>query len=209
MAYSLFLFIRDLCGGDLVGWIDQRLADADTGVGSPNRAVTMGNALVGPLREIAGISDKVVSMALADILLTSDPQRERWVTTGAGMIVVDTLLHNFLHRTGVLRRFDAAHTYGPRCYATGGCADLMRGLADSIDARRFNATFPKSFARFIQFSVWRFCSTSELNQCNGLRVNDRHRCRNVSCPAFTACDRIALSAVEKAASRRRGMVVGA
>src|SRR5205085_2789288 len=28
-AYSLLLFIRDLCDGDLVGWIDQRLATAD------------------------------------------------------------------------------------------------------------------------------------------------------------------------------------
>src|SRR3954447_4787599 len=25
MAYGLFLFIRDICGGDLVGWIDQQL----------------------------------------------------------------------------------------------------------------------------------------------------------------------------------------
>ena len=26
-AYSLFLFIRDIAGGDIVGWIDQQLAD--------------------------------------------------------------------------------------------------------------------------------------------------------------------------------------
>ena len=25
MAYGLYLFIRDVCDGDLVGWIDQRL----------------------------------------------------------------------------------------------------------------------------------------------------------------------------------------
>ena len=29
MAYALFLFIRDVCDGDLVGWIDDRLSEAD------------------------------------------------------------------------------------------------------------------------------------------------------------------------------------
>src|SRR5215216_4756838 len=28
MAYSLFLFIRDVCAGDLVGWLDERLTAA-------------------------------------------------------------------------------------------------------------------------------------------------------------------------------------
>jgi hypothetical protein len=38
-AFSLFLFIRDLAAGDLVGWIDGRLAEADSeaapDIGSP------------------------------------------------------------------------------------------------------------------------------------------------------------------------------
>ena len=29
MAYSLYLFIRDVADGDLVGWIDDRVADRD------------------------------------------------------------------------------------------------------------------------------------------------------------------------------------
>ncbi len=32
-AYSLFLFIRDVCDGDFVGWIDARLEGADPGLG--------------------------------------------------------------------------------------------------------------------------------------------------------------------------------
>ena len=28
-AYSLFLFMRDLTGGDIVGWIDERLKAVD------------------------------------------------------------------------------------------------------------------------------------------------------------------------------------
>jgi hypothetical protein len=30
-AYSLFLFIHDICDDDLVGWLDRRLAAADPG----------------------------------------------------------------------------------------------------------------------------------------------------------------------------------
>lgn len=191
-AYSLFFFVRDVCNGDLIGWIDRRLSENDPGGDAPYRAVRMGQAVLEPLRNIYGIGEKVWSMALADLLLVADPHRERWVATGAGMTVIDSLLHNHLHRTGVLRRFDAEHLYGPRCYAKGGCADLIRGLAARIDARQFNATFPADFPRFIQFAIWRLCSTSETNVCNGNQIDDRYRCENGDCPAFAACDRLVL-----------------
>ena len=38
-------------------------------------------------------------MAFANLLLGADPSRERWVTTGASMVAIDTLVHNWLHRT--------------------------------------------------------------------------------------------------------------
>jgi len=191
-AYSLFFFVRDVCDGDLIGWIDGRLAEGDPGAAAPDRAVRMGQALLAPLRLIYGLGEKVWSMALADLLLAADPNRERWVTTGAGMVVIDSLLHNHLHRTGVLRRFGAEHAYGPRCYASGGCADVIRGLAARIDARQFNPSFPQNFPRFIQFAIWRLCSTSESDVCNGNQIDDRYRCENMDCPAFADCDRIAL-----------------
>ena len=49
-AYSLFLFIRDVCDGDFVGWIDSRLEAADMGVGVPGREQRMQAALIEPLR---------------------------------------------------------------------------------------------------------------------------------------------------------------
>src|SRR5450830_945135 len=52
-AYSLFLFIRDIAGGDIVGWIDQQLADH---AGSANLPAARA-ALVDPLRDVYGISD--------------------------------------------------------------------------------------------------------------------------------------------------------
>src|SRR5215831_1178802 len=44
-AYGLFLFIRDLAKGDLVAWIDHRLAEADDPA-DLDRAVSMGQAIV-------------------------------------------------------------------------------------------------------------------------------------------------------------------
>jgi len=195
-AYALHLFVRDICQDDPIGWIDQRLAAADSGPEAPGRGERMGVALLEPLGHIYGIGSKVWSMALADLLLGADPGRERWVATGASMVVIDTLLHNHLHRTGILRRFGAEHPYGARCYAPDGCADVIRGLARWIDAREFNPDFPACFLRFVQFAIWRLCSTSELNVCNGNRIDDRDHCRNACCPVFPDCDRAPLSGKE-------------
>jgi hypothetical protein len=50
---------------------------------------------------------------------------------GASMITIDTLVHNFLHRTGILHRLDAEHTYGMACYRPGGCASVIEALPGS------------------------------------------------------------------------------
>jgi hypothetical protein len=44
-AYSLYLFVRDVAGGDLVGWIDRRLRGASESPG-PNRLARMRGALI-------------------------------------------------------------------------------------------------------------------------------------------------------------------
>src|SRR3954467_6986908 len=92
-----------------------------------------GSWLLQPLAEIHGVSNKILSMALADLLLGGDPDRERWVVTGASMIAVDTLVHNFLHRTGILDRCEARHAYGIHCYAKRGCADILEAFAKAVD----------------------------------------------------------------------------
>ncbi len=69
------------------------------------------------------------------------------------LIAVDTLVHNFLHRTGILARFKAGHPYGPGCYRPGGCAEIVRLVASQIDARQFNRDFPQIFPRFVQIAA--------------------------------------------------------
>jgi len=190
-AYSLFLFIRDVADGDLIGWIDRRLAAADLG-SMPDRATRLRQAVVEPLAHVHGVSDKVLSMALANLLLGADRRRALWTEAGAVMIAVDTLVHNFLHRTGILARLDAAHPYGPACYAPGGCAEIVERIAANIDARRFNPAFPASFPRFVQHAIWRFCAEYGLDECNGRQIDDRTRCVRRDCPAFRLCDRVTL-----------------
>jgi hypothetical protein len=193
-TYSLFLFIRDVCGGDLVNWIDGRLRVADPGLWAADRRPVIRAALLGPLGHIHGTGPKLWSMILAELLMAGDPSRERWVTAGAAMIAIDTLVHNFLHRTGTLDRLGAEHPYGAGSYAPKGCAEIIETLAERIDARAFNPAFPACFPRFVQHAIWRFCSVGVLNVCNGNRIDDRGRCKNGYCPAFDECDRQPLRA---------------
>lgn len=190
-AYSLFLFLRDLAGGDIVGWIDDRLASIESGPAS-DRPARLREALLEPLGHIYGVSNKVLAMALSELLLAGDAKRPLWIEAGTVMIAVDTLVHNFLHRTGILRDFGADHPYGPRCYAAGGCAEIIERIAGTIDVRRFNPAFPVNFPRFVQHAIWRFCAEGGLNRCNGHRIDDRGQCRQTDCPVFDGCARVPL-----------------
>lgn len=89
-AYSLFLFIRDVAEGDLIDWIDVRLAEVDE-PNTPDRLIRLRRALLSPLGEVYGVSDKVLSMTLSSLLLGTGRGRERWAEVGGSMIVVDTL----------------------------------------------------------------------------------------------------------------------
>jgi hypothetical protein len=67
MAYSLALFIRDIAGGDLVHWIDQQLAAVDAK--SAMNVAAARDALIGPLRNVYGVSDKVLALAFSVLLM--------------------------------------------------------------------------------------------------------------------------------------------
>ncbi|HEV7454044.1 MAG TPA: hypothetical protein VGO07_02180, partial [Candidatus Saccharimonadales bacterium] len=184
-AYSLFLFIRDLAGGDLVAWIDQQFAAADDPA-DPNRMIAMGEAVVGPLRHVYGVSDKLLTMSLSGLLLAS--AKPTWIAVGGHMIAIDTLVHNFLHRTGILQRLGAGHPYGAGCYRPNGCADIIRSISADIDARQFNPDFPAVFPRFVQHAVWRYCAKNGFDVCNGNRIDDRQPCQNYNCNMYWQCD---------------------
>ena len=168
LAYSLYLFIRDIADNDLVTWIDNQLASAATPSDADNLGA-MREALLDPLRHVYGVSDKVLSMALSELLMAAPRSKHHWAQVGTTMIAIDTLVHNFLHRTGILKRFGAAHPYGPACYGAHGCVGVIQAVANQIDAREFNPRFPKTFPRFVQNAIWRYCSENGIDVCNGNR----------------------------------------
>jgi hypothetical protein len=194
-AYAVHLFIRDVAGGDLVGWIDRRLNMAAKPAG-PDRLARMRMALLDPLKEVHGVSDKILMMALSALFLGAPGRRRRWREVGGSMIAVDTLVHNFLHRTGILAGFRADHAYGVACYRPGGCADIIETVAQQIDARQFNRRFPATFPRFVQHAIWRYCSQQGLGICNGNQIDDRKRCDNKQCELYSICDRRRLHNLE-------------
>ena len=111
IAYSLYLFIRDVGEGDLVGWIDDRLDQ--TNESGPDALAQACNGLIEPLRNVYGVADKVLAMALSGILIGAADVRPRWLEVGVHLIAVDTLVHNFLHRTGILAGSRLAIHTGP------------------------------------------------------------------------------------------------
>jgi len=58
-AYSLFLFVRDVADGDLVGWLDHRLAKADDPT-APDRLARLRRAVLEPLRNCSWAPDGVL-----------------------------------------------------------------------------------------------------------------------------------------------------
>jgi hypothetical protein len=189
-AYSLFLFVRDVAGGDLVGWLDSQLTSAASL--DRNLWAARQEALIGPLRNVYGVSDKVLTMALSSLLIGARNERPHWFEIGKAMIAVDTLVHNFLHRTGILGGCGTPHQFGAACYRPGGCTEVIRAISRQIDARAFNPKFPQNFPRFVQHAIWRFCAADGLNLCNGNRINDEKSCGVTYCYLYRQCEKLPL-----------------
>jgi hypothetical protein len=185
-AYSPLLFMRDVCDGDFVGWIDDRLEWADHESSGDARA--MADAVMMPMTNIFGIARKVVTRTLAELLLGADPGRERWVRAGAAMIAVDALVHDFLHRTGVLYRHGAEHPHGDRCYRPGACADIIHGVSVRLALHPVLPELPHAFPRLVQYAIWLFCAQTRFDVCNGHRIDDRESCTNSRCIIWPECD---------------------
>lgn len=183
--------MRDVAGGDFVKWLDTTIVTVQAATG--NVDVTR-SALIDRLQHLFGLSNKMLTMIFSDLLIGAASGRRHWLEIGASMIVVDTLVHNFLHRTGILRHHGASHLYGPLCYGANGCANIVRSIAREIDARAFNPAFPAHFPRFVQHAIWRFCAQQSLDICNGNRIRDSARCGNSWCPVSGDCGRVALRA---------------
>jgi len=124
--------------------------------------------------------------------MAGGPDRQDWVRVGQSMVAIDSLVHNFFHRTGILAAYKAQHPYGQRCFGQSGCSVILYDLADRINAKEFNRTFPRTFPRFIQHAVWSFCAEQRLNICNGRQIDDGRPCTKSDCPVGDRCGRVQL-----------------
>ena len=193
-AYSFFFYLRDICNGDFVGHIDRIISRHQEDL-NQQKVISIKNDLIADFTRVFGVGDKLANMTLS-FLLCSDPERKSWVKVGQAMVAVDSLVHNFLHRTGILRFYRADHIYGPLCVKL--CNQVLDIIISKIDARTFNPTYPRYFPRFIQYSIWRFCSLTAHNICNGVRIDDSKACgRSDICPVFSLCDRLPLKPKNK------------
>lgn len=183
-SFALFLFIRDVMDGNIVAWIRDRLDQSH-----PTSARQQRERLIGPLREIIGLADKVLSMTLSTLLLAAPNGWKRWRTVGGGMIAIDTLVHKFMHRTGILHRLKSEHEFGAACYRKTGCAEIVEQIASRIDASKFNKRYPRRLARWVQHAIWSWCAMDRSAECNSVRVKDRESCANIYCRVFKRCDR--------------------
>jgi len=191
LAYSLYYFLRDRCDGDLVGFIDRLFALA-VAEGPADPIAAKRAALISEISKVFAVSQKLIAMTFSVLLMGGRPSRPDWIAVGRSLIAVDSLVHNFLHRTGILSAYGCNHPYGDRCYGKSGCATVLHDLAARIDATAINPIFPGVFPRLVQFSIWQFCAETGANICNGRRIDDRFGCTNFDCPAGQTCSRIPL-----------------
>jgi hypothetical protein len=83
---------------------------------------------------VFGVSDKVLTITLSSLLNGARKHRPIWFETGNVMIAIDTLVHNFLHRTGFFGEHRQSTgvlrlCIGLRLSAAGEIAAKMRWLA--------------------------------------------------------------------------------
>ena len=99
-------------------------------------------------------------MTLSSLLLGVVQGRQRWVEVGGSMIAVDTLVHNFLHRSGILDRLNAGHRYGPICYREeSGCVGVLEAVAQYDVLRKVTVGEGnlRNFATSISTYRWAIC----------------------------------------------------
>jgi hypothetical protein len=163
MAFSLYFFLRDMAGRDFYAYVSQHFGTSQLVAGTINEVL---QTFIRKITAIANVGPKLAHMALSGLFLTRylgwDYHR-----VGLYMIAVDSLVHNFLHRTGILDKYQLDHAYGPRCHTENGCSGVVQDLASRIDCREFNPSLPAHFPRFIQYQLWAYCAKDGENICNG------------------------------------------
>ena len=162
MAFSLYFFLRDVAGGDFYTYVTEHFGQAQPAGGAITDLL---DGFIKKVTTIANVGPKLAHLAMSSLFLCRYPGWD-YHRVGLHMVAVDSLVHNFLHRTGILDSYQLDHSYGPRCHTQNGCLGVIQDLAKHIDCRKFNPTLPAHFPRFVQYHIWAFCAKNAENICN-------------------------------------------
>ena len=162
MAFSLYFFLRAVARGDFYAHTRQHFGEGRL---TDEEVNTLLLSFIEKVTKIANVGPKLAYMALSGLFLTRYPGWD-YRLVGLHMIAVDSLVHNFLYRTGILGFYQLYHAYGPRCHTQKGCLGVIQDLASRIDCREFNPALPAHFPRFIQYHIWAYCAKNGENICN-------------------------------------------
>jgi hypothetical protein len=127
-AYSLFLFIRDVAGGDIVQWIDHVTAHAAN-------------------RNVYGISDKAVGMALAGLLIGAGPTPPAGSPSArrsSSSTLSSTTSYIAASSIGLLRPTSMAVAATPQADVQTSWSILPRGSMPANSIRHSRRCFPGS-----------------------------------------------------------------
>jgi hypothetical protein len=127
MVFSLYFFLRDVCRRDFYTFVREHFGEGQLTAGAVSERL---HDFIGKISAIANVGPKLAQMALAWLFLTRSPGWD-YRQVGLHMIAVDSLVHTFLHRAGILDSYQVEHAYGPRCHAEAGCLGVIHDLTRS------------------------------------------------------------------------------
>lgn len=112
MVFSLYFFLRDVCQNDFYRFIQTHF---DKG----KQAKSQVQDFIQTFSQVYNVGPKLIDMAFSHIYFTQYPGWD-YRRVGAEMVAIDTLVHNFLSRTGTLDEYKKPHKYGPACHTQKG-----------------------------------------------------------------------------------------
>ena len=163
MAFSLFFFLRDVCRGDFYRFVKDQFGDGNLPEGELTDRI---QGFIDQLSRIHNVGPKLVDMVFSHIFFTQAPGWD-YQAIGVRMVAIDTLVHNFMAKTGTLDSYGQPHKYGPKCHSQAGCVGVIEEIAKDLDCRKYHPSYPAYFPRLIQVYIWAYCAMNGENICNG------------------------------------------
>ncbi len=163
MAFSLFFFLRDVCRGDFYRFVKDQFGDGALPEEELGERI---QGFIDQVSRIHNVGPKLVDMVFSHIFFTQAPGWD-YQAIGVRMVAIDTLVHNFMAKTGTLDYYGKPHKYGPKCHSQDGCVGVIEEIAGDLDCRKYHPSYPAYFPRLIQVYIWAYCAMNGENICNG------------------------------------------